>query len=65
MQRMLVKKLEHVMYTAPPEIEVKKDPEKMSTEDILLATRKDPLLAQEVYSALLAEVAPFAAMLAR
>jgi len=36
-----------------------------SIEDIMLVARKDLLFAQEVYSALLAQVAPIAATLAR
>jgi len=64
-QKDLVQKLERVMYEMPPQADAKTIQNNLSIEDILLATRKDPLFAQEVYSALLAEVAPNAVMLAR
>ena len=64
-QKLLIQKLERVLYGTDPQIELNIDPSNLPLEHILLVIRKNPLLAQEVYSALHAEVAVTAASMAR
>jgi len=64
-QRLLVKKLEHVLYGTAPQLELVSNPTNLSVEDVLLAIRNNPLIAQEVFSALHAEAAAPALRLAR
>jgi hypothetical protein len=56
-QKQLIKKLEHAMYGTPPQIGTENDLSQVSTEIILNTIRNNPLLQQEVISALHAKAA--------
>ena len=51
-QKLLVEKLEGVMYGTSPQPERQTDTTGITAEEILASMRKDPLLAKKVFSAL-------------